>query len=303
MKTFEENIISRLQLLDREVERLRVGEMPIGGGVGETVTLTAGLGLTGGGDLSANRRFDVGAGDGITVGEDTVSVDLNYNFTWMGVHSFQNITYASSIMPHYSDSFDLGSSASLWRNIWASELSAIVFAQYTQVLLGGWFTVSKGEGVLEAAVSTSATSILLDSSSVDIGDIIVFRGLSSTGNPQVEYMLITGKSGTTYQVTRNLDGSGANAWPAGSVYANYGTTGNGRIELNAYDTPRISVFSHADTIAGYREQVRIGDLINGWGYSTSTYGSAFGAYESGKANITIDPTNGVRIRNYSQTII
>ena len=269
----------------------------------KAITLTAGLGLTGGGDLSANRTFDVGVGDGITVGEDTVSVDLNYNFTWMGVHSFQNITYASSIMPHYSDSFDLGSSASLWRNIWASELSAIVFAQYTQVLLGGWFTVSKGEGVLEAAISTSATSIVLDTTGVDIGDIIIFRGLGSTGNPQVEYMKITGKSGTIYSVTRNLDGSGANAWPAGSVYANYGTTGNGRIELNAYDTPRISVFSHANTIAGYREQVRIGDLINGWGYSTSTYGSAFGAYESGKANITIDPINGIRLRNYNTNAV
>ena len=269
----------------------------------KAIILTAGLGLTGGGDLSTNRTFDVGAGDGITVGEDTVSVDLSYNFTWMGVHSFQSVTYASSIMPHISDFYDLGSSASLWRKIWASELSAIVFAQYTQVLLGGWFTVSKGEGVLEAAVSTSATSILLDSSSVDIGDIIIFRGLGSTGNPQVEYMLITGKSGTTYSVTRNLDGSGANEWPAGSVYANYGTTGNGRIELNAYDTPRISVFSHASTIAGYREQVRIGDLINGWGYSTSTYGSAFGAYESGKANITIDPTNGIRLRNYNTNAV
>ena len=162
MKTFEENIISRLQLLDREVERLRVGEKAIGGSGGVTdhgaltgledddhpqyllttgkaadsdkldgndstafataghlhddrysllghphddryyteveidnlllgtvdknITLTAGLGLKGGGDLSTNRRFVVGAGNGISVGEDNVSVDLYYNFTWLGVH-------------------------------------------------------------------------------------------------------------------------------------------------------------------------------------------------------------------------
>ncbi|GIV81733.1 MAG: hypothetical protein KatS3mg051_1087 [Anaerolineae bacterium] len=39
-------------------------------------TLTAGAGLTGGGDLSANRTFDVGAGDGIDVLADSVAVDV-----------------------------------------------------------------------------------------------------------------------------------------------------------------------------------------------------------------------------------
>lgn len=39
------------------------------------VTLTAGAGLTGGGDISANRSFAVGAGTGITVNADDVAVD------------------------------------------------------------------------------------------------------------------------------------------------------------------------------------------------------------------------------------
>jgi hypothetical protein len=38
--------------------------------------LIAGAGLTGGGDLTADRTFNVGAGTGITVGADTVSIDL-----------------------------------------------------------------------------------------------------------------------------------------------------------------------------------------------------------------------------------
>jgi hypothetical protein len=38
-------------------------------------TLSAGSGLTGGGDLTASRSFDVGAGTGITVSADYVSVD------------------------------------------------------------------------------------------------------------------------------------------------------------------------------------------------------------------------------------
>ena len=42
-----------------------------------TVTLTAGAGLTGGGDISASRTFTVGAGNGIIVNADDVSVNAN----------------------------------------------------------------------------------------------------------------------------------------------------------------------------------------------------------------------------------
>lgn len=271
----------------------------------KTVTLVAGNGLSGGGDLSANRTFDVSAGLGIDFDVNgAVIVDLAENFTWLGNHSFGTTTYAKAIMPHVSDLYDLGDSAHLWRKIFASELSAVVFAKYEQVLLGGWFTVSKGEGILPADVTSLNGTINLGPDFVfTANDIIVFRGISN-GLPQVEYVKVLSLvSDTTYLVTRDLDGSGANDWNAGTVYAIYGQVGNGRIELNAYDSPRLSVFSHADTIAGFREQVRIGDLINDWGYSASTYGGAFGSYESGKANITIDPTNGIRIRNYDQTVI
>ena len=49
---------------------------PGGGDVQHTLTLTAGAGLTGGGDLSANRSFDVGAGPGITVNPDSIQLTV-----------------------------------------------------------------------------------------------------------------------------------------------------------------------------------------------------------------------------------
>lgn len=58
------------------------------GFVPTTRTLTAGGGLTGGGDLSADRTFDVGAGTGITVNADDVAVDQATAFAWMGDHSW-----------------------------------------------------------------------------------------------------------------------------------------------------------------------------------------------------------------------
>lgn len=52
-----------------------VAQTNIDGAVVTTRTLTAGNGLTGGGDLSADRTFNVGAGDGISVAADAVAVD------------------------------------------------------------------------------------------------------------------------------------------------------------------------------------------------------------------------------------
>ena len=52
-----------------------VAQTNIDGAVLSTRTLTAGNGLTGGGDLSSNRTFDVGAGDGISVTSNAVGVD------------------------------------------------------------------------------------------------------------------------------------------------------------------------------------------------------------------------------------
>lgn len=55
-------------------------------------TITAGNGLTGGGDLSANRTIDVGAGNGITVNANDVAVNQGYAFSWTSAHAFQKAT-------------------------------------------------------------------------------------------------------------------------------------------------------------------------------------------------------------------
>jgi hypothetical protein len=60
----------------------------IPGGTPTTRTLTAGAGLTGGGDLSADRTFNVGAGAGITVAADAVSVTAGtYWGLWTGTQA------------------------------------------------------------------------------------------------------------------------------------------------------------------------------------------------------------------------
>lgn len=56
-------------------QTLEVLQQTIAGKADKSLTLTAGGGLTGGGDLSAPRAFAVGAGTGITVNADDVAID------------------------------------------------------------------------------------------------------------------------------------------------------------------------------------------------------------------------------------
>ncbi|MFZ6028044.1 MAG: hypothetical protein ACOYYS_10040 [Chloroflexota bacterium] len=109
----------------------------------------------------------------------------------------------------------------------------------------------------------------------------------------------------TYQVTRNLDGSGANVWYAGDALANTGQTGNGFIDL--YSLRGVKSSSQAGpTIVGnvrnsatyndWSEHWAIGNLNGLYGYGTTTYGVGLGKYANGQSFVLIDSTNGLRMR-------
>ncbi len=263
-----------------------------------TKSVLAGNGLTGGGQMIADVTLDIGAGVGISVSADAVAIDLTASLTWTGSHVFQNTLTTYSIVPASTDTYDLGSTTKLWRKGYLSELDAVVFAINTVTLLGGWLFITKDEGTINADLTAVATTIDFGKA-MTLNDFVLFRGLG-----QVEYVqVISLVSGTTYNVTRNLDGSGANAWPKGTPFAVLGQSGQGRIELNAYDTPRIQLITQGATYNAQAEAIRIGDLNGNWGYVAATWGMAIGEYAANKPNITIDPTNGLRIRNYSTDVL
>ncbi len=216
-----------------------------------------------------------------------VSIIGSLGTTWVG----------SNLIPKLTDTYDLGSSTLLWRKGYLSELDTLIFAENTITLLGGWFYVTKDQGVLPADVAAAATTIDFGKDMTP-NDFIVFRGIL-----MVEYMQIGALvSGTTYNVTRNLDGTGANDWPAGTPFAVLGNTGNGRIELNAYDTPRVQVIQQGATYNAQTEVLRFGDLNGNWGYSSQTWGTAIGEYGAGKVNLALDPTNGLRLRLFAAVL-
>ena len=102
-------------------------------------------------------------------------------------------------------------------------------------------------------------------------------------------------------------------YKAGTAVVDYGASGQGFIYLTSIATsndlaelqnaPYIVFGKHAgapwSTITSI---TRIGELNGSYGYGSTAYGAAFGEYASGKANITIDSTNGIRIRSHSTTV-
>ena len=301
-------------------------------------TVTAGDGMTGGGNLGADITLNVVGGSGIRanansldlIGAGTVTLASTNNTSGSHTHAIttssdpgaaaailatnasgsatlvslaltsnlETSRVNSHLIPAATDTYDIGSTSLLWRKGYLSELDTIIFAQLTETLHGGWDMWCKDQGKLAYPVLALNTTINWGQAMTP-GDIVVMRGIG-----QVEYIQVgTLDTGTTYiNNVRDRDGSGANAWPQGTPFAVLGTTGNGRVEIQAYDTPRLQVFTKTGTAYNAEaEEIRIGDL-NGWGtYAAETMGMAVG--RAGSANMTWDSTNGLRLRNGATTNI
>lgn len=250
------------------------------------ITVTNGDGAGGNPTLSLPQNIHAGASPQFT------GLTLTGNLSAAGV--------ASSLIPSTTDTYDLGSSTKLWRKGWLSEMDAILFAQNTVTLVGGWLMLTPNEGTIPVGQDVGSADTTIDfGKTMTLGDFVLFRAAGA-----VEYVQIasyTG-SGTRYNVIRDKDGSGANNWPSGSVYAVLGQSGSGRIELNSNSTPRISLIRQGSTYNAQTELLRVGDLNGAWGYSSETYGFAVGQYVAGKAWLTVDDANGLRIGNGTTVI-
>lgn len=210
--------------------------------------------------------------------------------------------FGGHFIPEYPDSYDLGQKLLPWRSLYTSEIRSTIFRQFEQFLISGTYSVVHGSGSLKSDVTISSTQIDFGQT-MTAGDIVLIRA-DNNGSPQVEYMSIGSLvSGTTYNVTRNLDGSGANAWSIGTVYMVQGTTGDGWIDLDATSAPKLSLVQKLGPLFNnYSEIIRIGDLNGGWGYSTVTYGAAFGRFAVDEPNLVIEP-GVLKLRNYNLDVI
>jgi hypothetical protein len=105
-------------------------------------------------------------------------------------------------------------------------------------------------------------------------------------------------------VTRNLDGTGANAWNAGDALFNTGQAGAGFIDLysvrgtkstnQAGPTIAMNVRNSA-TFNDWSEHAVLGNLKGLYGYGVNTYGVAVGKYSPTTSWLAADATNGIRV--------
>ena len=108
-----------------------------------SVGVTAGAGLTGGGTVttSGTINLDVGAGTGIDVAADAISVDVsdfmtngsnNRVLTATGTDAMNaeanmtfdgsTLTVTGAVVPGANDTYDLGSALAVWRNVYTGDL-------------------------------------------------------------------------------------------------------------------------------------------------------------------------------------
>jgi hypothetical protein len=115
-----------------------------------------------------------------------------------------------------------------------------------------------------------------------------------------------GGSAAYFEYEVELQSGTPGTFPAGAAIVNYGQSGDGLIKLTSDEAgaPFIEVATHAgEPWTTITQHVRMGNLNGGWGYAADAFGLAIGEYASGKANLTMDPTNGLRLRIYDATVI
>jgi hypothetical protein len=210
-------------------------------------------------------------------GTPAVSVDVTDDYVWTGSHTFANTITARHVLPQYTDTYDVGSATLWWRQQFVSQINATIFAKETVQLYGGGLMVTKNAVTLPA-VSAVQTQINFGQSMTP-GDFLLIRAHDASGAVKVEYMTVGGLvSGTTYNVTRDVAGAHVTdpVWADGTPAAVLGQSGNGRIELNAYTSPRLSVIVQGATYNSQSEYIRLGDLNGMPGVSSTKWGIFIG---------------------------
>jgi hypothetical protein len=221
------------------------------------------------------------------------------------------IDSSGNLLPYDTSAYNIGSSTRLWNHAYFAQIDATLFSKSTQTLFGGWLAVTKNAGTFAVAVASGNTTIDFGQAMV-ANQFVIVRGTDTGGSVTEEYIkVLTLSAGTVYNVTRNLSGGGAKNWAKGTPYAVRGVAGDGWLELNAFDTPRMSIFTQGSLYNNSTETVRVGHLT-GMPNSSSGIGIYMGdstnyfrwdgsAFKFVSATATIDSTGVTVVPNTSTT--
>lgn len=198
---------------------------------------------------------------------------------WEKLNKFLEGLETNGIMPIYGDTADIGSATRLFRKGYFSELSTLIFKKENVLVMDGSLVLTKQSGKLVGDVSAGDSQIDFGQA-LTVGDWLILRAENKMEIIQVGSLV----SGTTYKVSRNVDGSGANDWPMESVYFVRGHEGDGWIELSATDqvNRRVSFFNQGSTWSDTKEVIRFGLLEQWQNAGLSGMGFALGDFSAGR---------------------
>ena len=232
--------------------------------------------------------------------DHTHNLDEGISPTWTAGHAFQATMTTYDIFPAATDTYDLGSSTYWFSQMFVSQINAAVFAEEQIMLLGGWLYVSHDAGSFAAEVGSADTTIDFGKA-MTVSDFVVVKAYDKTGSIKTEYIQVGAlDAGTVYNVTRDLaaaHGTDPN-WSQGTPFAVLGQTGDGRIELNAYDAPRIQIIVQDDavTYSNTTEYLRLGEMNGAFGSDAAgEFGFGVGDYSGGNY-VAYNTTDGFEVK-------
>jgi hypothetical protein len=255
--------------------------------------------------------------DGNTLSNTATDQNVTIEATGTGIldvnvgSNFQDlVTVQGDIYPETNYLSNIGAINKKFLTLSVAELIVeTLVASERRTTVGGRFNVGIGTQ-LSQSLSSGDTTIIVENNNLNPNDIIHLEGGVL---PKVEFMKVTSTAssgsgdGFSYTVIRDLDGSGANDWDAGSGVFNTGAPGNGFIDQYAINSLRSGsgISTAGPTIAfmertgsAYQDidiRAGVGNLKGWYGYSSEIFGFAAGDYRG--QNITVDPENGLRIRD------
>jgi len=211
------------------------------------------------------------------------------------------------VLPETAYTVNLGTLSNKYLTLHAAELWVeTLVAQSTLATIGGRILVGP-TSILTLNCDSSASTITVKHNSFASGDILLLEA-----DGKIEWMVLTSGPSTVddgyiYDVSRNLDSTGANDWYAGDAVFNTGTTGDGFIDLysvagvySGYGPTIVGNVRTGTVYSNIAARWAIGNLHGVYGYGATTYGFAAGDHTT--TWISADATNGFRINNGSTVL-
>lgn len=240
----------------------------------------------------------------IRLNTDTISNLHGTNITLVPSGDITVDPGGNNILPYANYDINVGSISKKYLAIWASELWVeTLVAQDAIATIGGHILVAPTTVLVEDCAAGD-THFHVKHNQMVSGDRVY---LNSYG--KIEWIAITsgasgGAGNYSYNITRNLDGTGSNDWFGGDAVLNTGTTGNGYLDIYSLSSIRSGTHYGPTIVGNVRTGTTYSDLIEHWaignlhglyGYGADYYGAAFGRFADGYSFVTVDNAEGFRI--------